>query len=106
MKIGPPDPKPTPLAVAMERKPAAGTAAGGSAIGKPELASQASPGTKVQLGATAALGIEPDGEGAFDAAKVERISQAIRDGTLRIDAGAIADRLIANAQELLDRRQG
>lgn len=106
MKIGPPDPKPTPLAAAMERKPAAGTAAGGSAIGKPELASQASPGTKVQLGATAALGIEPDGEGAFDAAKVERISQAIRDGTLRIDAGAIADRLIANAQELLDRRQG
>jgi negative regulator of flagellin synthesis FlgM len=47
--------------------------------------------------------VDAQGDGAFDAAKVERIAQAIRDGTLQIDAGAIADKLIANAQELLDR---
>ena len=47
--------------------------------------------------------LDPNGEGSFDAAKVERIAQAIRDGQLKINAGAIADKLISNAQELLDR---
>lgn len=37
----------------------------------------------------------------FDSAKVERISQAIENGDFKIDAGAIADKLIANAAELL-----
>ena len=37
----------------------------------------------------------------FDTAKVERIAQAIRDGKFQVNAEAIADRLIANAQELL-----
>jgi negative regulator of flagellin synthesis FlgM len=53
--------------------------------------------------ASAALKLDPNGEGSFDAAKVERIAQAIRDGQLKINAGAIADKLISNAQELLDR---
>jgi negative regulator of flagellin synthesis FlgM len=51
----------------------------------------------------AELKLDPNGEGSFDAAKVERITQAIRDGTFSVNAGAIADQLIANAQELLDR---
>jgi len=37
----------------------------------------------------------------FDSAKVERISQAIDKGDFKVDAGAIADKLIANAAELL-----
>lgn len=37
----------------------------------------------------------------FDAEKVARISKAIEDGTFKIDAAAIADKLIANAQEAL-----
>lgn len=37
----------------------------------------------------------------FDSAKVERISQAIDKGEFKIDAGVIADKLIANAAELL-----
>jgi negative regulator of flagellin synthesis FlgM len=37
----------------------------------------------------------------FDSAKVDRISQAIEKGDFKIDAGAIADKLIANAAELL-----
>jgi negative regulator of flagellin synthesis FlgM len=40
-------------------------------------------------------------EGVFDAEKVQRISDAIRDGKFTVNAGAIADKLIANAQELL-----
>ena len=36
-----------------------------------------------------------------EAEKVARISQAIADGSFRINAEAIADKLIANAQELL-----
>jgi negative regulator of flagellin synthesis FlgM len=43
------------------------------------------------------------GDGSFDAGKVERISQAIKDGTYKVNPEAIADKLIANAQELLSR---
>ena len=39
----------------------------------------------------------------FDAAKVERISRSIQDGTFKVNPDAIADKLIANAQELLAR---
>ncbi len=37
----------------------------------------------------------------FDAGKVQRISQAIADGSFKVDAEAIADKLIANAEEVL-----
>jgi negative regulator of flagellin synthesis FlgM len=40
-------------------------------------------------------------DGVFDTEKVKRIADAIRDGKYEIDANAIADKLIANAQELL-----
>jgi negative regulator of flagellin synthesis FlgM len=42
----------------------------------------------------------PD-QGGFDAEKVARIRQAVSDGTYRVNAEAIADRLLANAQDLL-----
>jgi len=44
-------------------------------------------------------------EGSFDAEKVGRISQAISEGKFSINADAIADKLIANAQEMLGRMQ-
>lgn len=44
-------------------------------------------------------------EGSFDAEKVGRISQAISEGKFSINADAIADKLIANAQEMLSRVQ-
>ncbi|RZL09092.1 MAG: flagellar biosynthesis anti-sigma factor FlgM [Rubrivivax sp.] len=43
-------------------------------------------------------------DGSFDAEKVSRIKQAIDNGTYKINADAIADKLINNAQELLSRR--
>jgi negative regulator of flagellin synthesis FlgM len=37
----------------------------------------------------------------FDAEKVARISQAIADGSFKVNHAAIADKLITNAAELL-----
>jgi negative regulator of flagellin synthesis FlgM len=100
MKIGPYEPKPAPASVAAERK----LSSAGSAEASSTARAESTGGTQVEIGGMAALGLEVQGEGSFDAAKVERIAQAIRDGQFRIDAGAIADKLIANAQELLERR--
>lgn len=41
-------------------------------------------------------------EHAFDAARVAEIKQAISEGRFTINAGAIADRLISSAKELVN----
>ncbi|KAB0581089.1 flagellar biosynthesis anti-sigma factor FlgM [Ideonella dechloratans] len=41
-------------------------------------------------------------DGTFDAEKVARIAQAIKDGKFQVNADKIADKMIANAQELLN----
>ena len=41
---------------------------------------------------------------AFDAGKVDEIKQAIRDGKFQVNADAVADKLIASAQDVLARR--
>ena len=46
------------------------------------------------------------GNGDFDLAKVERISAAITAGTFRVDPGAIADGLIADAKAFLHISEG
>jgi negative regulator of flagellin synthesis FlgM len=89
MKIGPIDIKHGGVAP-VDRKGAAPAPAGGS-----------EPSAKVELSTQAAMS---GGEGVradFDSAKVDRISQAIRDGKFEVNAEAIADKLIANARELL-----
>jgi negative regulator of flagellin synthesis FlgM len=43
--------------------------------------------------------------GSFDAAKVASVKNAIANGTFKVNAEAIADKLIANARELLTPRQ-
>jgi negative regulator of flagellin synthesis FlgM len=61
-------------------------------------------GTQVELSSSASKlldGVDAAGDGDFDAQKVERISQAIADGKFTINAEAIADKLITNAQEVL-----
>lgn len=97
MKIGPLENKATLASPAADRKaPASGTPAA-----SPE------PSAKVELSEAAASVLASGGSDAsFDAQKVERLSRAIRDGTYRIDAGAIADKLISNARELLQRGSG
>jgi negative regulator of flagellin synthesis FlgM len=38
---------------------------------------------------------------SVDHAKVERVSQAVQDGTFRVDAGVVADRMLQGAADLL-----
>ena len=64
----------------------------------------AEPSAQVALSPEASALASGRAEPAFDAAKVERIAQAIRDGKFTVNAEAIADKLIVNAEELLGRK--
>jgi len=50
---------------------------------------------------SAKLATGDDGQ-SYDAGRVSEIKQAISEGRFTINAGAIADRLIASARELVD----
>jgi negative regulator of flagellin synthesis FlgM len=65
-------------------------------------ANDGSSSSTVRLSTTAQALLE-GADGSFDAEKVERIRQSISDGTYKINPEAIANKLIANAQELLGR---
>ena len=58
---------------------------------------------QVELSPEAAMLSQAAQDPAFDQAKVDRIAQAIRDGSFSVNPGAIADKLLANAQEVLGR---
>jgi negative regulator of flagellin synthesis FlgM len=81
----PPPRRPRPA----RRKPPAATAGA------------ADPSATVALSSTAATLLSGGAAGEFDAEKVARMSEAIASGSFKINAEAIADKLIANAQELL-----
>jgi len=97
MKIGPLDTKLAPVQTAPERK-GSSTA---PAVASPLPAAE--PSAKVALSPAAAGTSSVAGDGTFDSAKVDRIAQAIRDGQFTINADAIAEKLIQNAEELLGR---
>ena len=98
MKIGHPADKPAAAAGA----PAAADAAkAGQAQASAETAGAADPSATVALSSTAATLLSGGASGEFDAEKVARMSEAIASGSFKINAEAIADKLIANAQELL-----
>ena len=88
MKIGQLENKAAAPPAATERKASPSGGKGAEPSAKVELSSQA------LLSSAAA-------DPVFDAAKVKRIADAIRDGKYEINPGVIADKLIANAQELL-----
>jgi negative regulator of flagellin synthesis FlgM len=115
MKIGhPTDTPPLPAS-------AAGTpgtpAASASDVGKAAAAAHSAAAARsappaVDASATVALSstastLLSSGAGAdFDADKVARISAQIADGSFKINPDVIADKLIANAQELLAKVKG
>lgn len=84
-----------------QARPAAGEARPAAASSTAAAASTPSESATVKLSSTAAglMASTPE----FDAEKVAAIRQAIADGTFKPNAEAIADKLIANAQELLNR---
>jgi negative regulator of flagellin synthesis FlgM len=98
MKIGHLENKPAVTPVATERKGAAGATP--AAAGTEGQSTEAS--AQVELSAAAALNVDA-GSAEFDSEKVNRITQAIREGKFTVNPEAIADKLIANAHELLSR---
>jgi negative regulator of flagellin synthesis FlgM len=63
----------------------------------------AAPVDRVQLSPLAAQARTTAASNSFDAEKVAGIKQAIAEGRLTIDTGAVADRLIAEAKALAGR---
>ena len=99
MKIGNPADKPAGVA---NGSPAPAEAAKtGQAHAAAPSAGAADPSATVALSSTAATLLSGGASSEFDAEKVARMSEAIASGSFKINAEAIADKLIANAQELL-----
>lgn len=91
MKIGA-NLDPTAMADTASRTSRAATA--------PVAGTRAASGEQVAVSAAGAQMAAGSGND-FDSAKVDAIRQAIRDGRYKINAGAIADRLISDAAALL-----
>ena len=101
MKIGQPAKQPVVTPAASEAKSpsdkakaGAGDVAAGSASAKVKLSDAVS-------GLLAGRQVSGD---VFDAAKVDRLATAIAEGKFVVNPAAVADKLIANALELLDKR--
>jgi negative regulator of flagellin synthesis FlgM len=103
MKIGSPADKPLPAA-ALGTPAAPAEAAKQGAVHAAGAAVDAS--ATVALSSTASTLLSTGGASEFDADKVARISAQIADGSFKVNPDAIADKLIANAQELLSKVRG
>lgn len=101
MKIGNPAEKPAPQAVANTATQTTPRTAAESGAGAPQAVEASA---QVELSNTAAklLSGAAGASSDFDADKVERISNAIHKGEFKINAEAVADKLIANAAEVLN----
>ncbi|NMM82228.1 flagellar biosynthesis anti-sigma factor FlgM [Acidovorax sp. SRB_14] len=85
---------------AKQQGKAAAPAAPGLATGA--AAAAATAGVPVSLSRAA---LAPTGRtaGDFDADRVKAVRAAIERGTFKVDAGAVADKMLANATEILSR---
>lgn len=107
MKIGHPPEKTLPVPATAAPAPSAEAArpASGPARAVPGAAvTDAS--AQVELSSTAATLLSSGTAAEFDADKVARMSQAIAGGTYKVNPDVIADKLIANAHELLAKVKG
>ena len=95
MKIGHLENTSVTPAVGERKSGAAATTAAGAGTTAVEASA------KVALSPTVSQLAAGSTEGVFDTEKVQRISDAIRNGQFKVNPEAIADKLIANAQELL-----
>jgi len=98
MKIGNPADKAAAQALQSSAPPATAEshkAAVGATPARPDASAT------IELSTAATSLLSSSGSAEFDADKVARITQAISDGTFKINPEVIADKLISNAQELL-----
>ncbi len=103
MKIGQPAEKPVATPAASETK--AKSAKGNTTAGAIEGATgNASAKVKLSDAVSVLLAGQSVTADVFDAAKVDRIATAIEQGKFVVNPAAVADKLIANALELLDKR--
>jgi negative regulator of flagellin synthesis FlgM len=99
MKIGSPADTPPVAPVATGRTDSGGASQKTTTAAAPAAAE---PSAQVEISSTATSLMSTQGSSPeFDAEKVARISQAIADGSFTVNPEAIADKLLANAQELL-----
>lgn len=111
MKIRPNGEQPAPLPAA---KPASKPGANSPNVTTEPVRSQpsaaipakADASAKIELSSTAATLLSGGDTAEFDAAKVAAISKAIDEGSFKVNPEAIADKLLANAQELLSKTTG
>lgn len=76
---------------------------GGAAAGASGAPEAAGAGVPVTVSASArSLEVSSAGSG-IDEARVAAVKAAIANGTFSVDSGAIADKLLSNAQEVLSR---
>ncbi len=108
MKIGQKPELPGALAQAAPAKQqakAAAQAAGGLAASASSAVAAA--GVPVTLSSAAkALEQTSRNQGDFDAGKVKAVRSAIENGTFKVDADVVADKMLANTQELIARAKG
>ena len=107
MKIGQKPELPGALAqtgLAKQAKSPAGAAEGAT---KDALAAASTAGVPVTV-SIAAQSLNPASRvaGDFDAGRVKAVRAAIEKGTFSVDAEAIADKMLSNAQEILTRSRG
>ena len=98
MKIGQLDNSHKLAAPAADARKAGATPTGNEGQAAPLEAS-----AKVELSAAASLLAAEGNTADFDAEKVARIAQAMRDGKFEVNAGAVADKLLSNTRELIRR---
>jgi negative regulator of flagellin synthesis FlgM len=80
------------------------TTASPSKTVEPQSANSGTSATLSSLGGTLATLQTELAQPTFDESKVDEIKQAIRDGKFQVNADAVADKLIASAQDVLARR--
>jgi negative regulator of flagellin synthesis FlgM len=100
MKVGNHADKPAPISTVTGSPSPAQEAAKAQSVAS-AIPVTADPSAKIELSETATTLLDKQSSADFDAEKVARVSQSIADGSFKIDAEVIADKLIGNAKELL-----